>query len=83
MNTVDIINKIATSNSLTTGRAEMIVSIVFEKISEKLKKDGEVTISNFGTFQVMEKKSAGISENNVKKYLGFMPDRSFLEKINS
>lgn len=86
MNTLDIINKIATSNGLTTGRAEMIVSIVFEKISERLKKDGDVTINDFGRFSVEEKKNTtqfNDSSRISKKYIVFTPESNFLTGINS
>ena len=87
MNTVDLINKVAISNSLTTGRAEMIISIITENITDKLKKDGSVTVENFGTFHTEIKKVSGsiFSESlaGSKKYVVFTPDKHFLEAVNS
>ena len=57
MNTIDLINKLAVSHNITTGRAEMIISITVERLIEKLKKDGETKVENFGTFRIMRKKS--------------------------
>ena len=87
MNTVDLINKVAVSNNLTTGRAEMIISIITEKIADKLKKDGSVTIENFGTFHAETKKIGGSifaeSLAGSKKYVIFTPDEHFLNAVNS
>ena len=55
MNTIDLINKLAVNHNITTGRAEMIVSILVERLVEKLKKDGEIMINNFGTFSIRRK----------------------------
>jgi len=84
MNTVDIINKISASHSLSSGRTEMILSIVFEKITEKLKKDGTINIKGFGEFNVTDKsyrEGAGVASPG--KYINFIPDKYFLEKINT
>jgi nucleoid DNA-binding protein len=87
MNTVDLINKVAVSNNLTTGRAEMIISIITEKITDKLKKDGSVTIENFGTFHAETKKVSGSifpeSLAGSRKYVVFTPDKHFLDIVNS
>ena len=87
MNTVDLINKVAVSNNLTTGRAEMIISIITEKITDKLKKDGSAIIENFGTFHVETKKigSSIFAESlaGTKKYVLFTPDKHFLDVVNS
>ena len=87
MNTVDLINKVAVANNLTAGRAEMIISIITEKINDKLKKNGSVTIENFGTFHTKTKKVSGsiFSESlaGSKKYVVFTPDKHFLDEVNS
>ena len=87
MNTVDLINKVAISNNLTSGRAEMIISIMMEKIADKLKKGTEVSIENFGDFKVQSKKitSATFGEASMeqKKYVVFTPKKRFLEILNS
>jgi nucleoid DNA-binding protein len=89
MNTIDLINKLAVSHNITTGRAEMIISITVERLIEKLKKDGETKVENFGTFRIMRKKS----EQNymkmdepvqlAKNVLAFEPDPAFIEGLNS
>jgi len=87
MNTVDMINKVAVSNNLTTGRAEMIISIITENITDKLKKDGSVEVENFGTFHTETKKIGGSifpeSLAGSKKYIMFTPDKHFLDAVNS
>jgi nucleoid DNA-binding protein len=87
MNALDLINKVAISNNLTSGRAEMIISILMEKISDWLKKDGEVTIENFGTFNIQSKKISssvfGESGGETKKYVVFTPHKKFLDYLNT
>jgi nucleoid DNA-binding protein len=84
MNTVDLINKLSVTHSLSSGRAEMILSIVFEKITEKLKKEGSTYIEGFGRFNVEEKRYSDKSHvASSGKYIKFTPDRYFLEKINT
>lgn len=90
MTTIDLINKLAVEHNITTGRAEMIVSILVERLVEKLKKDGEVKITNFGTFSIRKKEpdSSSYMKLNepipmVKNHVTFFPDRLFLDNINS
>lgn len=87
MNTFDLINKVALANNLTTGRAEMIISIITEKISDKLKKDGSAVIEDFGTFTIETKKIGGSIFNESlagsKNYVVFIPDKHFLDSLNS
>lgn len=90
MTTIDLINKLAVEHNITTGRAEMIVSILVERLVEKLKKDGEVQITNFGTFSIRKKEpesSSYLKLNEpipmVKNHVTFFPDRIFLDNINS
>ncbi len=89
MNTIDLINKLAVSHNITTGRAEMIISITVERLIEKLKKDGETRIEDFGIFRIMRKKS---DQNYMKldepvqlakNVITFEPDLLFIEKLNS
>jgi nucleoid DNA-binding protein len=90
MTTIDLINKLAVKHGITTGRAEMILSILVERIVEKVKKDGEITISNFGKFSISRKQPdisnyMKLSEpiQLARNVITFDPDRIFLEKINS
>lgn len=85
MNTVDLINKVAMSNNLTTGRAEMIISIITERITDRLKKDGFVAMENFGEFRLEKKKTvnAGSGSESMKNHVVFTPDKHFLSTINS
>ena len=52
MNTVDLINKVAQTSNLTTGRAEMIISIIAERITDTLKKEGSAVLNGFGEFHL-------------------------------
>ena len=85
MNTVELIKKISESNNMTFGRSEMILSIIFERLTEKLKKEGEVTINNFGNFTVVSKRPENSFETNifVRNQIKFNPDKSFLDIVNS
>ena len=78
MNTIDLINRLSVKHNITTGRAEMILSILVERIVEKVKKDGEITITNFGKFTI-KRKQPDVTRNVIT----FDPDRVFLETINS
>ncbi|MFI5211716.1 MAG: HU family DNA-binding protein [Ignavibacteria bacterium] len=89
MNTIDLINKLSIEHNITTGRAEMILSIIVDRLIEKLKKEGEVQIENFGTFSIQQKKAEvssflKLSEpiQLAKNLITFLPDRVFLERIN-
>ncbi len=90
MNSLDLINKIAAKHAITTGRAEMILSIIVERLIEKLKEDGEVSMTNFGSFKIQRKKPESSSYMKLnepipleKNRVTFEPDRVFLETINS
>ncbi|MBZ0201722.1 MAG: HU family DNA-binding protein [Ignavibacteria bacterium] len=90
MNTIDLINNLSVKHDITSGRAEMIVSIIVERLVEKLKKEGEVRIMNFGTFRVLQKQPDSgsflkLSEpvQLARNLLGFVPDKVFIETINS
>ena len=85
MNTIELIKKVSDTNNITTGRAEMIISIIFERITEKLKKDAEVYIPDFGKFNIMSKKPnyGGQSRIFTNNYVEFQPDKRFLDNINS
>lgn len=85
MNTVDLINKISVENNITSGRAEMIISIVFERISERLKKDGKVEIEDFGVFTIASKKpfKVGDSPQLNRNHVVFDPSKEFLETLNT
>jgi nucleoid DNA-binding protein len=87
MNSIDLINKIAGKHNITTGRAEMIISIIVERMIEKLKKDGEITITNFGNFRIQKKESDTYMKfrepSSEGTHIVFEPNRNFLETINS
>ncbi len=90
MNSLELINKIAAKHAITTGRAEMILSIIVERLVEKLKEDGEVNLGNFGNFRIQRKKpdvSSYMKLNEPiqleRNHVTFEPDRAFLENINS
>jgi len=90
MNTIELINKLAVNHNITTGRAEMIVSILVERLVEKLKKDGEIQINNFGSFSIKRKQPDSESYLKMnepipmtKNHVTFYPDKVFLDNINS
>ncbi len=68
----------------------MIISIMVERLVEKLKKDGDVKITNFGTFSIRRKEPGSESYMKMnepipmtKNHVTFFPDKYFLENINS
>lgn len=90
MNSIDLINKIAVQHNITTGRAEMIISIIVERLIEKLKKDGQASIINFGNFKIQRKDPDSSSYMKLnepfpvaKNVITFEPDRVFLDTVNS
>jgi nucleoid DNA-binding protein len=86
MNTIDILTKVADDNKISTGRAEMILSIIIEKITDKLRKDREVKICDFGTFTIYNKNTGttgfGAQKKQSRNYVLFTPDKPFKDVIN-
>ena len=88
MNTVDVINKISVKHNISSGRAEMIISIIIERMTERLRKEGQVLILNFGSFSVSQKKTNDTTGKSPdfslpRNYVQFNPDKKFLDTINS
>jgi nucleoid DNA-binding protein len=90
MNTIDLINMLAVKHNITTGRAEMIMSIIVEKIVEKLKKEGNIGITSFGSFKIQQKQAEVTSYLKMnepiplaRNLVTFEPDKSFIEAINA
>ena len=86
MNTVDLINKVAQTSNLTTGRAEMIISIIAERITDTLKKEGSAVLNGFGEFHLEKKRAGGTYSgvsSDMKNHVVFTPDKNFLDIINS
>ena len=86
MTTSDIINMLASEHSLTTGRAEMIISIIIERITDRLKAEGRVKIEGFGEFRVIRNTPTFkimsdqlISKNRIK----FEPSGEFIDLVNN
>ena len=50
MTKADLINKIAEKLHLQTRQAETVVNLIFEMMSDTLKKDDRIEIRGFGTF---------------------------------
>jgi nucleoid DNA-binding protein len=86
MTNTDIINKLADDHSLTTGRAEMIISIIVERITERLKSDGKVSINGFGEFKIIKKSLSSMIMNDQmlsKNRITFTPSTEFLSVLNA
>jgi nucleoid DNA-binding protein len=87
MNTRDIIKKVSESHNMPESRADMIVNIIIEKIKDKLKREGEVVLENFGSFKVITKSQVpgSYSETTIfpKNYVLFTPEITFIKVINS
>lgn len=78
MNTIDIVNNVATSNNLSPGRAELAVNSIIGQIIEKLKVQGQLEIQDFGTFHI----SAREAESGSRRSIVFQPNDIFLKYIN-
>jgi nucleoid DNA-binding protein len=87
MNTIDLINKVSLNNNVATGRAEMIISLIVEKIMDRLKKDGEVSIVDFGKFKLETKNNdpGNLAEYGKVPKTGviFTPEKKFLDIVNT
>jgi len=53
----ELIEKIASSTSLTKSSASSAVNLVFDTIKTTLKKGNSVSIPNFGSFDVVKRKA--------------------------
>ncbi len=53
----ELIEKIASSTSLTKSSASSAVNLVFDTITSSLKKGNSVNIPNFGNFDVIKRKA--------------------------
>jgi nucleoid DNA-binding protein len=86
MTNSDLVNRLAEEHNLTSGRAEMIISIIVERITEKLIAEGHVLINDFGEFTVLKNSlSEMILSSNVlnRTRVVFTPGQEFLDAINS
>jgi nucleoid DNA-binding protein len=87
MNSIDLSKKVANSNNIPVSRAEMIVSIIFERIKETLKAEGEVTIPGFGKFYIISKNPdfSNVKQTSIfaRNFIAFQPDNLFLDKVNA
>ncbi|MBC8555562.1 MAG: HU family DNA-binding protein [Candidatus Brocadiales bacterium] len=57
LNKTELIEKIASSTSLTKSSASSAVNLVFDTITSTLKKGNSVSIPNFGSFDVVKRKA--------------------------
>lgn len=81
MNRLGLVNKVAVENSLTLGRAEMIVSIITGSILDSLRTGQPVAIPGFGTFKISERKR--LEKGFASHTVSFSPDENFLNIVNS
>ncbi|OQA04396.1 MAG: DNA-binding protein HU [bacterium ADurb.Bin400] len=56
MNKSELINEVARKTGLSRREAEVGVQTMLDVVSEELSKDGKVTLTGFGTFDVGERK---------------------------
>ena len=86
----DLKNEINFNLGIPDSLSEKILNSFFQIIVEGLLRDGEVKISNFGKFKILEKK-ARVGRNpktkqefniNKRKVVAFYPSLSAKKKIN-
>jgi len=57
MNKSELINEVARKTGLSRREAEVGVQTTLDIISDELSKDGKITLTGFGTFDVGERKA--------------------------
>lgn len=52
----ELVNRIAQKSGMSSSKANQLMTMVFDTISEALQRGEEVRLTGFGTFRVMETK---------------------------
>lgn len=87
---IELARKLADEIGISRRKADKIILMIFEEIISGLCKDGLVSIHNFGSFMIRERKAKiFISPIDKKKYKTpirksprFTPSKKLLELIN-
>lgn len=64
MTKADLVNVVSEKTSLQHKQAEMVINLVFDMMSDSLKKDGRIEIRGFGSF--VNRSYAGYRGRNPK-----------------
>jgi integration host factor subunit beta len=75
MNKSDLVAALGDKKNLTEKQAMEIVNLVFNGLSETLKKGGRIEIRNFGIFTVREYKSYKKRNSKTGKFIEVKPKR--------
>ncbi|MDR0831434.1 MAG: HU family DNA-binding protein [Bacillales bacterium] len=86
----ELLEIVATNANISKEKAKKIVDIIFLSVSERIKKEGSLTIKNFGSFKVKEhKQHKGYDIKNEKiievfpsNVITFKPSPYFRDKLN-
>ena len=86
----DLKNEIHFNLGIPNSLSEKILNTFFDIIIEGLQRDGEVKITNFGKFKILQKKKRGGRnpktkeefDINERKIVTFYPSQSIKKKIN-
>ncbi len=91
MNTSELIEKIATENSLTKAAAKAIVDGVLKAIADAAAAGEEVNFAGFGKFKVKESparegrnpSTGGIVQIAAAKKVAFQPAKALKDRVNA
>lgn len=89
MNKKEIIKEVAQNLDVTMKDCELIINALFEEITKTLEKGESVVLSNFGTFEVRERKARnGINPASgetisipKQKTVAFKPGKNLKDRV--
>lgn len=89
MTKAELVNAIATDTKLTKADAERALKSFMDNVTKTLKKDGKLTLTGFGTFEVVKRKKRkgrNPQTNEVitikaRKVVKFRPGKGLQDKV--
>lgn len=89
MTKADLVAKIAGDTKLTKADAERALNAFLNNVVKTLKKDGKLTLTGFGTFQVVKRKkrkgrnpqTGQVINIRARKVVKFKPGKGLQDKV--
>ena len=89
MNKTELIQKVSGKTKVSKADTERVVNQFIEQVSGELKRKGNVTLTGFGTFKVVDRKAKiGINPRTkekiqikAKRVPKFVPGKTLKEKV--
>ena len=89
MTKAELIATIAKETDLTKSDAERTINSFLETVTKTLKKDGKLTLTGFGTFEVVKRKkrkgrnpqTGDVINIKAHKVVKFKPGKNLREKV--